>query len=281
MDVRHPVVAGQFYPSSATELKSSLEECFKHPLGPGRFPPDTERKKEKIFGAVVPHAGYVYSGPVAAHAYYALSSAARPEVVVVAGPNHWGLGSSVAVFPEGVWETPLGGLEVDGESARKLVKSSDIADLDRVAHSEDHCLEVQLPFLQYIYGGGFKILPVILVLQDRLTAVEVGGAMAAVAEGRSALLLASSDFTHYEPHRDAVKKDSDLIKAIASLDVSEFYAVLERLNVSACGYGAIAAVMTAVKRLGAKEGRLLKYATSGDVTGDKSSVVGYASVIFV
>ncbi|MFQ6134761.1 MAG: MEMO1 family protein [Nitrososphaerales archaeon] len=280
MDVRHPVAAGQFYPLSATELRSSIEECFRHPLGPGRLPPNTS-EKEKIFGAVVPHAGYMYSGPVAANAYYALSSLAKPDIVIISGPNHWGIGSSVSVFPEGVWKTPLGEIEVDGEAAKELAKFSMIADLDDSAHKQDHCLEVQLPFLQYIYGEGFKILPIIMALQDRSTSVEAGNAIAEVAKSRDALILASSDFTHYEPHRDAVAKDSELINTILTLDVSDYYRVLEKLNVSACGYGAIASVMTAVKKLGAKEGRLLKYATSGDVTGDKSAVVGYSSITFV
>ncbi len=279
MDVRRPVVAGQFYPSTETELRSSIKECFNHPLGPGRLPPNTS--EEKVFGAVVPHAGYVYSGSVAANSYYALSSLAKPDLVVLLGPNHWGVGSSVSVFGEGVWETPLGDLVVDGEAAREFAGSSMIADLDNSAHRQDHCIEVQLPFLQCIFGSDFKILPIILALQDQTTMAEIGNAMAEVAEHRKALILASSDFTHYEPHRDAVAKDSELIDTILTLDVSDYYRVLERLNVSACGYGAIAAVMTAVKRLGAKKGRLLKYATSGDVTGDKSAVVGYSSIIFV
>ncbi len=280
MDVRRPVAAGQFYPLPATELKSSIEECFRHPLGPGRLPPSAP-EKEKIYGAVVPHAGYMYSGPVAANAYYALSSLAKPDIVIISGPNHWGLGSSVSVFTEGIWETPIGGVDVDGEAAKELAKFSMIVDLDNSAHKQDHCLEVQLPFLQYIYGRGFKILPIIMALQDRSTSVEVGAAIAEVAERRKTLILSSSDFTHYEPHKDAVEKDSQLINAILSLDVPDYYKVLERLNVSACGYGAIASVMTAVKKLGAKEGRLLKYATSGDITGDKSAVVGYSSIIFV
>jgi len=279
MDVRRPAVMGQFYPDSTADLRSNIEECFLHSLGPGQFPPSSE--KEEILGAIVPHAGYIYSGPVAANAYYALSSSVIPETVIILGPNHWGIGSSVAVAHQSSWETPFGKLEVDSDAAKELVKFSMIADQDNSAHIQDHCLEVQLPFLQYIFGDGFKILPIIMAIQDKITSVELGNSIADVAKNRKTQILASSDFTHYEPYNNAVKKDSKLIDAILSLNISDYYGVLESLNVSACGYGAIATVMTAVKNLGAKEGRLLKYATSGDVAGDKSSVVGYSSIIFV
>jgi len=279
MDVRRPAVMGQFYPDSIADLRSNIEECFLHSLGPGQFPPTPE--KEEIFGAIVPHAGYTYSGPVAANAYYALSSLDIPETAIILGPNHWGIGSSVAVAYKSLWETPLGKLEVDSDAAKELVKFSMIVDQDNSAHKQDHCLEVQLPFLQYIYGNGFKILPIIMAIQDRTTSVELGNAIVEVAKSRKTQILASSDFTHYESHNSAVMKDSKLIKAILSLNISDYYGVLDRLKVSVCGHGAISAVMTAVKKLGAKEGRLLKYATSGDVTGNKSAVVGYSSIIFV
>jgi len=279
MGVRRPAVMGQFYPDSITDLRSNIEECFLHPLGPGQFPPTPE--KEEILGAIVPHAGYTYSGHVAANAYYALSSSAIPETTIILGPNHWGIGSSVAVAYKGIWETPLGKLEVDSDAAKELVKFSMIVDQDNSAHKQDHCLEVQLPFLQYIYGNGFKILPIIMAIQDRVTSVDLGNAIVEVAKSRKTQILASSDFTHYESHNSAVMKDSKLIKAILSLNISDYYGVLDRLKVSVCGHGAISAVMTAVKKLGAKEGRLLKYATSGDVTGNKSAVVGYSSIIFV
>jgi|TARA_B100001964_G_scaffold172147_1_gene189524 hypothetical protein len=279
MDVRRPAVQGQFYPDSTTDLISNIEECFLHSLGPGQFPPSSE--KEEILGAIVPHAGYIYSGPVAANAYYALSSSVIPETVIILGPNHWGAGSSVAVAHQDSWETPLGKLKVDNDAVKELIKCSMIADQDNSAHKQDHCLEVQLPFLQYIYGNGVKILPIIMTLQDRTTSVDLGNVITEVASSQKTQILASSDFTHYESHNSAIMKDAKLIDTILSLNISDYYRVLERLNVSACGYGAIAAVMVAVKNLGAKKGRLLKYATSGDVTGDKSAVVGYSSIIFV
>ena len=278
MDVRRPAVMGQFYPNSITELRNNIEECFLHSIGPGQLPPSPE--KEEILGAIVPHAGYTYSGPVAANAFYSLTSSTIPETVIILGPNHWGIGSSIAVAHQSVWETPLGKLEVDSNASKELVKFSVIADQDNFAHQKDHCLEVQLPFLQYIFGNSFRILPIIMTIQDKTTSEELGNSIANVAKNRKIQILASSDFTHYESHKIAVLKDSKLIDAILSLNISEYYRTLESLNVSACGYGVIATVMTAVKKLGAKEGRLLKYATSGDVAGDKTSVVGYSSIIF-
>jgi AmmeMemoRadiSam system protein B len=180
----------------------------------------------------------------------------------------------------GVWETPLGQVEVDGELASRLAVNSGILDFDDLAHSRDHCLEVQLPFLQYIKKNQFKFVPVIMILQDKATALEIGKSIGETTRTLNILLVASSDFTHYEPNIEAHRKDAELIKAILDLDISEFYTTLERDNVSACGYGAIASVMTASKALGASKGELLRYATSGDVTGDVKSVVGYASIIF-
>lgn len=278
VDIRRPAVKGQFYPESKLELLENIEGCFKHSLGPGQIPPRT--KKEKIFGAIVPHAGYFYSGPVAANTYYAISSDV-PKIVIILGPNHWGIGRSVAVANQIFWETPLGKIEVDKEAADKLVINSIMVDHDNLAHEKDHCIEVQIPFLQYIYREEFKILPIIMAIQDQATSIELGNVISEIAKMQKTQIIASSDFTHYENHDDASKKDSELINAICKLDIQKFYNVLEQNNISACGYGAIASVMTAVTKLGAKKGQLLKYATSGDITGNKSAVVGYSSIIFV
>lgn len=277
---RPPVVAGMFYPSDPAELRLEIEKSFRNQkFGPGRLPPSTGRK---IYGIVSPHAGYVYSGAVAANGFYEISSPDFDNVVMV-GPNHYGIGSGVATMRSGAWETPLGQVLVNSEWAMEVAKRSGIIDFDDMAHSRDHCLEVQIPFLQYI-GKKFTIVPIILIMQDINTAFDIGKAISdTMAERKDSktVLVASSDFTHYEPNEQAHRKDGELIKAILSLDVNKFYAVLERLDVSACGYGAIASVMIAAKNLGATKGQLLKYATSGDVTGDTGSVVGYSSIVFV
>lgn len=279
MPIRQPAVAGQFYPADPRELASNIEDCFTHKLGPGKTPP-APQAPGPLVGIVSPHAGYMYSGPVAAHAYYASSARTDLTTFIILGPNHWGTGSGVATYKEGSWRTPLGEVEIDQEAAKELAETSGLVDFDEMAHRNEHSIEVQVPFLQHVFTKRFKILPVSMALQDRVTAVELGQAVAAVTAKRKAFLIASSDFTHYQDHKTASRKDAELVKAIEKLDVNQYYTTLERLDVSACGYGPIAAVMTASKILGAKQGRLLKYATSGDTTGDYSSVVGYASIAF-
>jgi AmmeMemoRadiSam system protein B len=279
---RPPAVAGMFYPSSEHELRLTIDQSFRNTkFGPG-MPPPALTEERRIYGIVSPHAGYAYSGAVAANGFYAISASDFDNVVMV-GPNHYGIGSGVATMRSGTWETPLGQVQVNSEWAQEIAKKSGIVDFDDFAHSRDHCLEVQLPFLQSIKSK-FTIVPVILIMQDIDTAFDVGKAIAdTVAENpkTKTMLVASSDLTHYEPNIMAHEKDNELIKAMLTLDVTKFYAVLERMDVSACGYGAIASIMVAAKNLGATRGELLKYATSGDVTGDTDAVVGYSSVIFV
>ena len=271
-----------FYPSSEHELRLTIDQSFRNTkFGPG-MPPPILGAVRRIYGIVTPHAGYAYSGSVAANGYYAISASDFDRVVMV-GPNHYGIGSGAATMKSGTWETPLGEVKVNSEWAQQIAKKSGIIDFDDFAHSRDHCLEVQLPFLQSI-NNNFTLVPIILIMQDIDTAFEVGKAIAETAiesPNTKTMLIASSDLTHYEPNTIAHEKDNELIKAILTLDVTKFYSVLERTDVSACGYGAIAAVMVAARSLGATKGELLKYATSGDVTGDADAVVGYSSVIFV
>src|SRR5215207_248238 len=283
---RAPAVAGMFYPDNARELRALIDQSFRNQrFGPSRTPNSTPSTngQHKIYGIVSPHAGYIYSGAVAANGFYKISSADFQDVIMV-GPNHYGIGSWVAAMKDGTWETPLGDVQVNSQMAEEIGGRSAALDFDDYAHSKDHCLEVQLPFLQYIKED-FKIVPVVLVSQKSDTAFDLGNAISETIMEKdnlnSTLLLASSDFTHYEPNSEAHRKDGELIKTILALDVNRFYTVLERLNVSACGYGAIATMMVAAKNLGATRGELLKYATSGDVTGDIRAVVGYSSIVFI
>ena len=272
---RAPAVAGTFYPAGREALMGMIEESYLHRLGPGRLPPAEPRK---VYGAICPHAGYMYSGPVACHSFYAMSGS-EYETFVILGPNHYGVGRDVAVPAGRSWETPLGPAEVDSGMARLLAAGSP-AELDTASHSAEHSIEVQVPMIQHAFGGA-RILPVAMIDQSRRMAAEVGGAVARVAEGGGVMIIGSSDLTHYEPAERAGEKDAALLEAVLELDVDAFYRVLREYEVSACGYGAVAAAMTACRQLGATGGELLKYATSGDVTGDGSSVVGYCSVVFV
>jgi MEMO1 family protein len=277
MQIRTPAVAGMFYPKAKEELKKTIRECFLHNYGPGKLPPSV--LDEKIVGAICPHAGYMYSGPVAAHSFYAISSL-KPDLVIILGPNHWGIGCSIATMKDGLWRTPLGDIEVDSNAAIEVNKTSKLVELDFFSHTRDHSLEVQLPMLQEIYSYKFKILPIILINQSFDAAMEVGLVIAKIARNKKTVIIGSSDFTHYEENEFAHKQDKTLIEPIVKLDVNKFYRILQENQVSACGYGAIASTMIACKELGATKGSLLKYATSGDITGEKNSVVGYASIIF-
>jgi AmmeMemoRadiSam system protein B len=237
-------------------------------------------RNQNLLGLIVPHAGYKYSGPVAAHGYYKLASAGIFESIIILGPNHTGLGSGVSTMTEGEWSTPLGDVSVDADLAREIADSSDLVDVEDEAHRNEHSIEVQLPFLQFIYPRRFKFVPICMMLQDLKTSIEVGEAIAKAAEKHGAAVLASSDWTHYEPQEEAQSKDKQAIGAALQLNEKKFQEIIEERPVSACGYGPVTAMIHAAKLRGVRSGNLLSYQTSGDVTGDKSSVVGYAAASF-
>ena len=278
MEIRTPAVSGTFYPENEKKLKNLIHECFMHPIGPGKISPTGS--DEKIYGVICPHAGFVYSGPVACHSFYSIS-ASTSNLAIIVGPNHYGIGQNVASMIDVSWKTPLGLVEVDSDYVLKLREYLDILEIDSFSHSKEHSIEVQIPMLQEVFSDEMKILPISLINQEQKTATLVGSAIAKIAQKKDALLIGSSDFTHYEENGFAHRQDLALIDPILKLDVDEFYKILYERKVTACGFGAIASIMTACKELGATQGKLLKYATSGDVSGDKSSVVGYASIIFV
>jgi AmmeMemoRadiSam system protein B len=274
MKVRRPAVAGMFYAGSATELRGQIEWCYKHELGPGAIPRVNDKGLGKIVAIVVPHAGYYYSGPVAAHAYQALAEDGIFDTAVILGPNHTGYGKPVSLWVEGDWSTPLGDVEVDKRLAQRLV--GDVIERDEAAHMHEHSIEVQLPWLQYLYGK-VKIVPVTMLAQDIETARRVGKSIGQA--GEDLIVIASSDLTHYEPHSRAVEKDSSVIEAIVGLDEEELYERCQRLGCSMCGYGPVAAAIVAAKEMKGNSASLLKYATSGDTSGDFSRVVGYGSIV--
>jgi hypothetical protein len=277
--VRQPYNAGSWYAGSREVLLKQLEEeCFLHPLGPGKTAKQAELRPGKILGLLSPHAGYMYSGPVAAHGYYALASNGRPEVVVVLGPNHYGRGSAVAIMVDGVWRTPLGDVSINSDVAKAIQKASSYIDVDDSAHAYEHSIELQLPFLQCVLGEGFTFVPICVMLQDLEVSRDIGEAVAEGLKGLKGLIVASTDLTHYEPQTSAERKDSTVLEAVEKLDEALLFRTVEELSVSMCGVGPTASMMVAAKRLGASKAEILKYATSGDITGDRSAVVGYASV---
>lgn len=279
LKIRRPYVAGSWYPGTAESLRREIESCFVHNLGFGKIPSVNDKGRRVIVGLVSPHAGYMYSGPIASVGYGMLAEDGIPELIILVGPNHTGLGSAVSIMAEGGWQTPLGVVMIAEEIAKSIVEESGIADIDETAHRFEHSIEIQLPFLQYLYGSRFKIVPICMMLQDYETARELGEAIAASVKDRNVVIIASSDFTHYEPQTTATRKDKLAINAITSLDPKLLINTVEREGISMCGPGPVAAMLTACKKLGASKAKLLKYATSGDITGDVSSVVGYASIV--
>jgi hypothetical protein len=275
LKLRRPQVAGSFYSGTKTALTSEIEECFNHRLGPGRLPTLAQVGERKLVGLVCPHAGYMYSGPVAARSYFELARDGRPDKIVIIGPNHTGAGSGVSMMSEGVWETPLGQSEIDRETAGAISKECDIIDLDDHAHLYEHSIEVQLPFLQYVLKTKFDFVPICMMLQDLETSAEVGEAVGRVLKGRNALIIASSDMTHYESADSAKRKDQLAIDAILALDDARLQETVESHSISMCGHGPVASMIAASRILGAKAAQLLGYSTSGDITGDNSAVVGY------
>ncbi|HML05905.1 MAG TPA: AmmeMemoRadiSam system protein B [Methanobacterium sp.] len=277
--IRKPAVAGIFYELNPDSLKKQIEWCFKHEQGPGKIPKMGD--KRNIKGVMAPHAGYLYSGPVAAHSYSKIVEDGFPDTFLILCPNHTGLGSSVSTMLEGEWETPLGNVGIDTQFAEKLVEDALIIDVDSSSHIQEHSCEVHLPFLQY-FSEDFKIVPISMWMQDIETSTEIGKSIKETAEalGRDVVVLASSDMTHYKPQNIASQNDRQVLDAIQHMDEKLMIKRVMDLNVTMCGYGPVTATIVASKEFGAKNAEILKYATSGDMTGDLSAVVGYASAVF-
>jgi len=283
--MRYPAVAGGFYERSRDALVRQIKECYTHPLGPGRVP-DVRRGERRLVGLVVPHAGYMYSGPVAAHSYAALAADGWPRSFVILGPNHHGQGAPLALTKHD-WQTPLGSATVDVDLHAALSKPP--LEEDILAHRDEHSIEVQLPFLQSLHEA-VSFVPICMAFQEYEVAAEVGELVADAVKGRDVVLIASSDFTHVGsqylqlPPRGmsapefAKEQDSKAIEMILALDAKRFAAKVAQAEISMCGYGPVAAMLTAAKRLGADRVKLLKYATSSDVSRDSHMAVGYGAI---
>ena len=270
--IREPVVAGQFYPLHKDDLLKQLEQCFSISGKPGKT-----KNENKIVATICPHAGYMYSGSTAAYSYKALKEDRTPETFVILGPNHSGIGPGVSIYPKGEWETPLGKIEVDAELAKKI---SDIDFmLDTEAHAYEHSIEVQMPFLQYVYETSFKIVAVCLMDQRLDSMKKLGKKLSEVLNPEKHVVIASTDFSHYVPYQSAYERDLKAINTIKKLDENELFDTISKFDVSMCGPGAVVAAIVYAKSAGAKSGEILKYQTSGDVTGDKSAVVGYGALV--
>ena len=278
--IRKPAVAGTFYSEDRKSLENQIEKCFLHPLGPGKIPNLSSKREGKILGLISPHAGYVYSGPVAAWGFYEVIQDKIPDTVVILGPNHRGFGAPIALASEEEWETPLGKVSIDGSLANELLKiAPSIVQRDNEAHRREHSLEVQIPFLQYGYGEAFKILPICMIDQSGESSRKLGEALSQIVKEKNILIVASTDLTHYQPQQTAEREDKTIIEAILSLDYRNLGKLTSKYYFSMCGPGPVMSMLVATSLAGAKKVRLLKHATSGDITGDYRAVVGYTSLV--
>jgi hypothetical protein len=265
--IRKAAFSGRFYPGTAPLLKKEMETLM----------PKVE--DNKVLAGVVPHAGYMYSGEVAARFY---AYARIPSTVVILGPNHTGYGKSIACMSTGVWQTPLGAAEIYTRLATKILQRTPHVEEDHLAHLSEHSIEVQLPFLQHRVER-LLFVPIAFMQASLSVIKEVGEALAeAVLEHtKDALIIATTDLSHYERGDVAKKKDERAMEAILRMDEEELLKRVREEDISMCGTIPTAVLLCAAKKMGAKKAHLLLYRTSGDVTGDHSQVVGYCSIAIV
>jgi AmmeMemoRadiSam system protein B len=257
-------VAGTWYPAAADRLECEVAR-YLH----GASIDDVAAP----VAIIAPHAGLKYSGPVAAFAYQALEDARYSSIVLV-GPSHFVGFRGVSIWPSGAWQTPFGPVQVDEKLAQAMrAASAEVAE-HRDAHGREHSLEMQLPFIAHLLPG-VPIVPMVMGYQSRETAFGLGDAIARAVAGTRALLVASSDLSHYQDARTAAKMDGVVLQHVEQLDADGLMQALEAEPQHACGGGPMVAVMHAARQLGATKARVLKYGDSGDVSGDKSAVVGY------
>lgn len=265
-DVRLPAVAGHFYPARPDRLLREIKE-FTAPNG----------DKIPALGCVVPHAGYMYSGYVAGAVY---SRIELPSRFVILCPNHTGMGAPLSIMSSGTWATPLGTATIDEELAAALSEGCSLLTEDAAAHRNEHAIEVQLPFLQALVKD-FSFVPITVGTTrfEVLVSLAKGLAKAIRNEAERVLIVASSDMNHYESDEVTRVKDGRAIDPILALDARRLWETVTRQNITMCGFGPAVAMLTATVDLGATKAELIKYATSGDISGDRNAVVGYAGII--
>ena len=300
--IRQPSAIG-FYSPDKSALEDSIRDAFSNPYGAGAIPEVSSQRKAESVAGVAPHAGFVYSGPIASHLYKSIAQDGFPETFVLIGPKHRPMRfQGAAVMAKGGWETPLGTCQIDKKLARMFLEqsqatSSDCIEESQDAHDDEHSLEVQLPFLQFLGGSdSFKIVPLVISSPKYSVCERVGTTIAEAIQqsGRDVFLLASTDFTHYGQFQfgyapvgngpiDKVVQwvhdtDADLIEKIEQLDGKALLNTVISKRRTMCGASAVATTLVAAKKLGAVKGNLLKYATSYDVRRSPGAIVGYASM---
>lgn len=264
--IREPAVAGRFYPADPVRLREDLKSFVSSP-----------GEKIHSIGCVAPHAGYVYSGAVAGAVFSAIEI---PSHCLVLCPNHTGMGHPLAIMSDGSWRTPLGDVNIDSDLAKQIIKAFPALNDDSAAHRAEHAIEVELPFLQTLRPG-VTIVPIAVGTGRFMLLEQLGLAMARVIEdfNHEVLIIASSDMNHYDDDATTRVKDNKAIQKILALDPGGLYETVMNESISMCGFGPTVAMLTAAKRLGASKAELVQYATSGDTSGDRQTVVGYAGIV--
>jgi len=265
--IRKPIWAGErkFYPADPQLLKTEIEKYI-----------EPEKEKVNAKAVVMPHAGYIFSGSVAGKT---ISEVTVPNHIILLGPNHTGLGASYAMVSKGAWITPFGEIKINENLAGLLLKNSKFIEEDESAHINEHCIEVELPFLQY-FNKDISIVPIVIRDFSYENFEKVGHEVAeSIKEfSKPVLIVASSDMTHYEPHAEIKEKDFSAVDAIVNLDAKELLLRVYIKKISMCGFAPVCVAICASKELGATTGKLVDYQTSGDASGEYSSVVGYAGI---
>jgi AmmeMemoRadiSam system protein B len=266
--IRPPAVAGRFYPDDPGQLRDALDSFLAT---------ETKAKKIRALACLVPHAGYMYSGRIAGEVYQRMKISSR---VILLGPRHYPRGAPMAILSEDAWQTPLGLAPIETRLAEKLARACPLLREDAIAHSAEHSLEVQLPFLQRLTPS-FAFVPIVIATVQYGDLESLGHALAEVirSEQEPILIVASSDMNHYEPDDVTRVKDRKAIDRILALEPRELFDTVRNERISMCGYGATVAMLIAARALGATHAELVRYATSGDVNGDLREVVGYVGII--
>lgn len=276
--IRQPAVAGYFYPLQEHALRQAIEDAFLSPLGPGALPEINPSGPRRLLGAIVPHAGYPYSAPGAAWAFADIARDGRPAAVVLLGVNHRGFGAPLAMSHAAGWRTPLGVAPIATEIGRRLRELDPDITLDTLAHAQEHSIEVEVPFLQYLFGEA-PILPILIGHAAQEKVLALGHALGRLAQEHDLLIMASTDFSHYVSHQVAQQQDRLALDAIAAIQPETLLEVVQRHAITMCGVLPVAALLTAARALDAGPASILHYHTSGDVTGDRKEVVGYGTAV--
>jgi hypothetical protein len=267
--IRKSIISGTWYPGSKEELRATIGNFFKN-ISPLNLDGD-------VLSLISPHAGYIYSGQVAAYAYNAIRKKEYDAVIII-GPSHRMIFPGASIYDEGGYETPLGIVPINISLARKVVLEGERICSNPELHDQEHSIEIQLPFLQYVLGS-LSLVPILMGDQDYETCRNVADAIIHASDGLSILVVASSDLSHYHPYTEAIRMDSVVLERIEKNDPEGLLKDLQKHKAEACGGGPVAVAMMVAKGLGGDRSKILKYSNSGDITGDRSGVVGYGAAV--